>query len=198
MTTYSSILAWDILQTEEPGRLQSMGSQESDTTQQLNSENLLKKLVPLSCRILHSLDLAECILRVLFKCSCFLGLLSNAIQISRSRQVLFFCENMLQVVVLLVGMWRWIRRVRGYQPDPSVMNFFRGLPHAIATLLHYPHSSQGTCCDFYYWPLPTMDSLSLYTPAQISLNLFLPKFSSYVRASIKSHFFPRPFLVPSS
>ena len=32
MTTYSSILAWDILQTEEPGRLQSMGSQESDTT----------------------------------------------------------------------------------------------------------------------------------------------------------------------
>ena len=28
MTTYSSILAWDIPWTEEPGRLQSMGSQE--------------------------------------------------------------------------------------------------------------------------------------------------------------------------
>ena len=30
MVNYSSILAWDI--PEEPGRLQSMGSQESDTT----------------------------------------------------------------------------------------------------------------------------------------------------------------------
>ena len=30
MATYSRILAWRIPQTEEPGRLQSMGSQESD------------------------------------------------------------------------------------------------------------------------------------------------------------------------
>ena len=36
MATYSSILAWRISQIEEPGRLQSMGSQESDTIQQLN------------------------------------------------------------------------------------------------------------------------------------------------------------------
>ena len=32
MATHSSILAWKIPWTEEPGRLQSMGSQESDTT----------------------------------------------------------------------------------------------------------------------------------------------------------------------
>ena len=32
MATYSSILAWRIPWTEKPGRLQSMGSQESDTT----------------------------------------------------------------------------------------------------------------------------------------------------------------------
>ena len=32
MATHSSILAWRIPRTEEPGRLQSMGSQESDTT----------------------------------------------------------------------------------------------------------------------------------------------------------------------
>ena len=30
--THSSILAWRILWTEKPGRLQSMGSQESDMT----------------------------------------------------------------------------------------------------------------------------------------------------------------------
>ena len=36
MTTHSSILAWRIPWTEEPGRLQSMGSQGSDTTEQLN------------------------------------------------------------------------------------------------------------------------------------------------------------------
>ena len=32
MATHSSILAWRIPWTEDPGRLQSMGSQESDTT----------------------------------------------------------------------------------------------------------------------------------------------------------------------
>jgi len=31
MATHSSILAWKILWTEEPGRLQSMGSQKSQT-----------------------------------------------------------------------------------------------------------------------------------------------------------------------
>ena len=31
MATHSSILAWRILWAEDPGRLQSMGSQESDT-----------------------------------------------------------------------------------------------------------------------------------------------------------------------
>ena len=33
MATHSSILAWEILWTEEPGGLQPMGLQESDTTQ---------------------------------------------------------------------------------------------------------------------------------------------------------------------
>ena len=32
MAVHSSILAWEISWTEEPGKLQSMGSQESDLT----------------------------------------------------------------------------------------------------------------------------------------------------------------------
>ena len=36
MTSHSNILAWKIPWTEEPGGLQSMGSQELDTTEQLN------------------------------------------------------------------------------------------------------------------------------------------------------------------
>ena len=36
MATYSSILAWEIPWTEEPGGLQSMGLQELDTIEQLN------------------------------------------------------------------------------------------------------------------------------------------------------------------
>ena len=36
MKTHSSILAWRMPWTEEPSRLQSMGSQESDTTQRLH------------------------------------------------------------------------------------------------------------------------------------------------------------------
>ena len=35
MATHSSILAWRIPWTEEPGGLQSTGSKESDTTEQL-------------------------------------------------------------------------------------------------------------------------------------------------------------------
>ena len=37
MVTHSTILAWRIPWTEEPGGLQSMGSQESDTALQLNN-----------------------------------------------------------------------------------------------------------------------------------------------------------------
>ena len=40
MAIHSSILAWKILWTEEPGGLQLMGSQESDMTQQLNHHHL--------------------------------------------------------------------------------------------------------------------------------------------------------------
>ena len=36
MTPHSSTLAWKIPWTEEPGRLQSMGSPESDTTERLH------------------------------------------------------------------------------------------------------------------------------------------------------------------
>ena len=37
MATHSSIVAWRIPWAEEPGRLQSMGLQESDTTEQLST-----------------------------------------------------------------------------------------------------------------------------------------------------------------
>ena len=37
MATHSSILAWRIPWTEEPGRLQSMGCTESDVTERLIS-----------------------------------------------------------------------------------------------------------------------------------------------------------------
>ena len=36
MATHSSILFWQIPSTEEPGRLQSMGSQKLDTTEKLH------------------------------------------------------------------------------------------------------------------------------------------------------------------
>ena len=37
MAAHSSILAWKIPWTEEPGRLPSLGSQESDTTERLRT-----------------------------------------------------------------------------------------------------------------------------------------------------------------
>ena len=38
----SSILSWETPWTEEPGRLQSMGLQELDTTEQLNNNDLVE------------------------------------------------------------------------------------------------------------------------------------------------------------
>ena len=45
MVTHSSILAWKIPWTEEPSGLQSMGSQESDTTERLNHHQQQKEAV---------------------------------------------------------------------------------------------------------------------------------------------------------
>ena len=39
MVTHSSILPWEIPWAEEPGELQSMASQESDTTERLKRNN---------------------------------------------------------------------------------------------------------------------------------------------------------------
>ena len=39
MSTHSSILVWEIPGTEEPGRLQSLGHKESDTTEQLSTHD---------------------------------------------------------------------------------------------------------------------------------------------------------------
>ena len=46
MTTHSSILAWRIPWTEEPGRIQSMGSQESDTAKRLTISRFLFLSLP--------------------------------------------------------------------------------------------------------------------------------------------------------
>ena len=39
METHSSILVWKIPRTQEPGRLQSVGSQESDMTERLGTHS---------------------------------------------------------------------------------------------------------------------------------------------------------------
>ena len=40
MGTHSSILAWRVPRTEEPGGLQSMGRRKLDTTEQLNTQQI--------------------------------------------------------------------------------------------------------------------------------------------------------------
>ena len=46
MATLSSTLAWRIPWTEEPGGLQSMGSQESDMTERLTHKAIGRKTLP--------------------------------------------------------------------------------------------------------------------------------------------------------
>ena len=60
MAPHSSTLAWKIPWTEEPGRLQSMGSQESDTTERLHFPFSLSCIGeengnPLQCSCLENL-----------------------------------------------------------------------------------------------------------------------------------------------
>ena len=49
MTTHSSILAWEIPRTEETGRLQSMGSQESDRLSDYTTTARIYKITEVAC-----------------------------------------------------------------------------------------------------------------------------------------------------
>ena len=58
MGTHSSILAWEIPWIEEPGGLQSMGSEKSGTTQQLNNCNVIgKEVVSVDNKITVAVDI---------------------------------------------------------------------------------------------------------------------------------------------
>ena len=46
MATHSSIIAWRIPWTEEPGRLQSRGLKESDMTERLTHTHIRKEVAP--------------------------------------------------------------------------------------------------------------------------------------------------------
>ena len=50
MAAHSSIPAWRIPWTEELGGLQSMGSEESDTTERLDPHHVLFLMTPVHCR----------------------------------------------------------------------------------------------------------------------------------------------------
>ena len=63
MATHCSILAWRIPWTEEPGRLQSMGSQELDTTQQISTQQHTQCLA----QVIPQLKLSNCHLNVSLK-----------------------------------------------------------------------------------------------------------------------------------
>ena len=54
--THSGSLAWEIPWTEEPGGLPSLGSQESDTSEQLNNHHLLLSTVCPPLRPLRGLQ----------------------------------------------------------------------------------------------------------------------------------------------
>ena len=56
MATHSSILARKIPWTEEPGRLQSMASQESDTTELLNHQQIQPVLPVVTAQFLDLLE----------------------------------------------------------------------------------------------------------------------------------------------
>ena len=64
MATHSSILAWRIPWTEEPGGLQSMGSEESDTTERLS---MLTLIVPPIQRVILKLKCESASLKVVHR-----------------------------------------------------------------------------------------------------------------------------------
>ena len=57
METHSSMLAWRIPQTEEPGGLQSMGLQESETTERLTQQQRCEQWLVLREEMLEDLEL---------------------------------------------------------------------------------------------------------------------------------------------
>ena len=64
MATHSSILAWRIPWTEEPGGLQPRAHRDSDTTWQPNNDKALENVSPEQVRGTHSQITNDCIKRV--------------------------------------------------------------------------------------------------------------------------------------
>ena len=54
MATHSSVLAWEVPWTEEPGGLQSMWLKESDMTKRLNTHHVATSPPPCVPRLAHS------------------------------------------------------------------------------------------------------------------------------------------------
>ena len=64
IATHSSILAWRIPWTEEAGRLQSLGLQESDMAEQLSTAHIF--LIDMSIQVLCSFKNCVCLFVVAF------------------------------------------------------------------------------------------------------------------------------------
>ena len=64
MATHSSILSWGIPWTEEPGRLQSVGSQELDTPERLSTAHIFFR--DMSIHVLCSFKNCACLFVVAF------------------------------------------------------------------------------------------------------------------------------------
>ena len=64
MATHSSILTWRIPWTEEPGRIQSVGLQESDMAEQLSTAHIF--LIDMSIQVLCSFKNCVCLFVVAF------------------------------------------------------------------------------------------------------------------------------------
>ena len=84
MAIHASILAWKIPWTEEPGGLESMGLQESDTTQRLNHQPQSRGFVP-QRNYLHYNEHRFSNLKKMNKNTCYIELqnLNNAYSIAQ-------------------------------------------------------------------------------------------------------------------
>ena len=101
MATHSSILAWEIPGTEEPGRLQSMGSQESWTRLSTHaSMHLLNYLTSILPNLIVKLMLQKVVPQIF---CCFASSLHR----------IGLCRLQFEKCVVVYSTWSWSERLDG-------------------------------------------------------------------------------------
>ena len=98
MTTHSSILAWEVPWTEEPGRLQSIGSKKSQHS--LAVQHLQPACLRIETETIYSLKLRRCLIAIFICISLRLNLFTHVLTLGVSFSMNYLLTFLIKLIII--------------------------------------------------------------------------------------------------